>query len=58
MIKEVIKKIMAKLFVVKLLTKTEKDINVLAETPEEAQAKVTVAEGETVASIEEKELVA
>lgn len=39
---------MAKLYKVKVTTQGVREVNVIAETPEEATAKVTVAEGETV----------
>ncbi len=45
---------MSKLFIVKVAAKAAKEVNVLAETPEEAQAKVQLAEGEVVESVEEK----
>jgi hypothetical protein len=42
---------MAHLFVVKVATQATKDVKVVAETPEEAQAKVAPAEGETIVEV-------
>lgn len=45
---------MAKLFKVSVATAGSRQLNVVAETPEEAQAKVALAEGETVTSVEDQ----
>ena len=45
---------MAKLFVVTVATAGAKEVQVVAETPEEAQSKVTLVEGETVTGVTEK----
>lgn len=42
---------MAKLFTVKVQTQAVKEVKVVGETPEEAQAKVPVTEGETVVEV-------
>lgn len=39
---------MAHLFKIKVATSAGREVNVVAETPEEANGKVTLAEGETV----------
>lgn len=44
---------MAKLFKVTVATSGRKEVNVVAESAEEAQAKVVLAEGESVVSNEE-----
>lgn len=45
---------MAKLFMVSVATQTLREVPVVAETSEEAQTKLTLAEGEAVAKVEEK----
>lgn len=42
---------MAKLFVVSVATQAARSVNVVAETPEEAQTKVTLSEGESVTGV-------
>lgn len=45
---------MAKLFIVAVQTTQPVEKYVVAETPEEAQAKVQLTEGEAIASVQEK----
>ncbi len=45
---------MANLFKIIVKTGSEKEVKVVANSPEEAQAKVVLAEGETVASVEDE----
>lgn len=42
---------MSKLYTVSIATSANRSVKVVAETPEEAQAKVTLAEGETVSGV-------
>ena len=50
---------MAHLFTVKLSTQATREVKVVAETPEEAQAKVTPNEGEAVVeTVDDGEVVA
>ncbi len=44
---------MPHLFKVILQTQAKREVNVVSETPEEAQTKVTVAEGEAIVEVQD-----
>jgi len=45
---------MANLYKLVVKTSADKEVKVVANSPEEAQAKLTLAEGEVVASVEDQ----
>lgn len=45
---------MANLYKLTVKTGSEKEVKVVANSPEEAQSKLTLAEGETIATVEDQ----